>query len=198
MLMFAVTWLLRALAATWRVEREPWPATGASVVAFWHGDLLPMIALHRDPGLTGGVPLVGLASLSDDGDLVAQALERLGYDVIRGSSSRGGAAALRACVHALKSRRSPALAVDGPRGPAGVVQPGAEALAAHQRVAVVWGRIDARGWRARSWDSTLVPWPFARVRVRYGLWRAGDPPLGDVMGPPGFPPTPPADERAPR
>ena len=174
--------LLRLLAATWRVQRDPWPGQGPAVVAFWHGDLIPMVALHRDRASTGGSALVGLASRSSDGDLIAHALTALGYEVIRGSSSRGGVAALRSALGALARGGSPALAVDGPRGPAGVVQPGAEALAVRQSVPVIWGRVEARGWRARSWDRTLVPWPFARVRIRYGVWRAGDPPLGEVMG----------------
>lgn len=166
--------LVRALAFTWRVEREPWPVEGPSVVAFWHAELVPMVALHRAPRRTGGAGLVGLASQSSDGEVVASALKSLGYGVIRGSSSRGGASALRAAIRALSMGQSPAFAVDGPRGPAGVAQPGAEALANRAGVPIVWGRVEARGWRARSWDRTLVPWPFAKVRVRYGVWRAGD------------------------
>ncbi len=178
----ALVWLLRLLAFTWRVERDPWPVPGASVVAFWHGEVLPMLALHRDSRLTGGAELVALASLSKDGDIVTAALERLGYGVIRGSSSRGGFAALRAAKAAIKAGRSPALAVDGPRGPAGVVQPGAEALAKVTGAPVVWGRVEAAGWRARSWDRMLVPWPFARVRIRYGVWTEGR--LRESLGPP--------------
>ncbi len=165
---------VRLLAFTWRVEREAWPVGGASVVAFWHGELVPMVALHRDPSLTGGAPLVGLASQSSDGEIVAAALRALGYRVIRGSSSRGGATALRAAARALADGQSPALAVDGPRGPAGVAQPGAEALATRAGMPIVWGRVEANGWRAGSWDRTLLPWPFAKVRVRYGVWRAGE------------------------
>lgn len=173
---------LQALALTWRVERDPWPVLGASVIALWHGELIPMVALHRTPGTTGGAPLVALASRSKDGDLVARALVSLGYRVIRGSSSRGGAGALRAALTALHEGSSPVLTVDGPRGPAGRVQPGAEILATRESVPIVWGRIEAAGWRASSWDRTLVPWPFARVRVRYGVWRPGDAPLGVAMG----------------
>lgn len=175
-------WALRALALTWRVERDPWPIRGATVIALWHSELIPMVALHRAPHSTGGAPLVPIASLSTDGDLLAQALSSLGYQVIRGSSSRGGVGALRAALGALREGSSPVLAVDGPRGPVGKVQPGAEVLARRGEVPVVWGRIESTGWRARSWDRALVPWPFARVRVRYGAWRPGDGPLGEAMG----------------
>ncbi|MFZ5480375.1 MAG: DUF374 domain-containing protein, partial [Myxococcota bacterium] len=91
-----LAWAVRALAYTWRVERPPFPVEGACVCAFWHGDQLPMIALHR------GMGLVGVASRSRDGELLARVLARLGYDVVRGSSSRGGAGVLRACERVLR------------------------------------------------------------------------------------------------
>lgn len=167
---------VRFLAHTWRVERDPWPVQGACVLAFFHGEQLPMIALHR------GLGIVGVTSLSRDGTLVAEVLRRLGYEVVRGSSSRGGVGALLACRDVLRRGQRPALAVDGPRGPAMSVQPGAEGLARGEGVPVVFGRVEARGWRARSWDRFLVPWPFARVRLRYGVWRPGDGPLAGAMG----------------
>lgn len=186
----ALGWLcalaVRGIAWTWRVEREPWPVVGPSVVAFWHSELVPMVALHRGRARTGGAALVGMASQSADGEVVAAALRALGYGVVRGSSSRGGVGALRASLAALADGGSPALAVDGPRGPAGVAQAGAVALAARAGVPLVYGRIHAKGWRARSWDRTLVPWPFARVALTYGVLRAGED-LSERLGP-----TPPA------
>jgi lysophospholipid acyltransferase (LPLAT)-like uncharacterized protein len=163
-----IAFALRLLSWTWRVEQPPWPTSGPCVVAFWHGDQLPMIALHRGRGL------VGVASLSADGAIVAGVLIRLGYGVIRGSTSRGGAEAIWRLREAIRAGRSPALAVDGPRGPAGSVRGGAEQLARTMDVPVVFGRVVAHGWRARSWDRFVVPWPFARVRVEYGLWRASE------------------------
>lgn len=164
----SIALLVRALARTWRVEQPPWPVEGPCVVAFQHGDLLPMVALHRHRGL------VGLASRSRDGGLVAAVLGALGYAVVRGSSSSGGVEALRAAASAIAAGQSPAFAVDGPRGPGGAVKPGAEALARLAGVPVVYGVVTARGMRLRTWDRFVIPWPFARVRVRYGVWRAGE------------------------
>ncbi len=166
---------VRILAWTWRVERAPWPVEGPCVLAFFHGEQLPMIALHR------GMGIVGVTSLSRDGQLVADVLGRLGYDVVRGSSSRGGIEVIIRCRDAVRAGKRPALAVDGPRGPQFSVQPGAEALATRAAVPVVWGRVEAAGWRARSWDRFLLPWPFARVRVRYGVWHPGHGELGEAM-----------------
>lgn len=167
--------LVRALAWTWRVEQPPWPVEGPCIAAFWHGEQLPMVALHRARGL------VGMASRSKDGELLAAVLVALGYAVVRGSTSRGGVEALRAARSAIREGGSPAIAVDGPRGPAGVVHGGAEALARAESVPVVCGVVAARGYRFGSWDRLLVPWPFARVRVRYAVWRPGEGELAEVL-----------------
>lgn len=166
---------VRALAWTWRVERPAWPVDGPCVVGFWHGELLPMIALHRDQGL------VGMVSLSRDGDLLARCLERLGYGVIRGSTSRGAIAVAKAAARVLAAGKRPAIAVDGPRGPRHQVQAGAESLARLGRAPVVYGVVQARGLQLSSWDRFLIPWPFATVRVTYGVWRSGDAPLQAAM-----------------
>jgi len=158
------------LAATWRIQRchgqllRQAQAEGSIVVAFFHGDQLPLVALHR------GEDLVGMASRSADGELLARVIQRFGYGAVRGSSSRGGVAAgLRAIKGVLEEGRSLALAVDGPRGPRRVPQRGAVSIAAMSGRPVVFAVVRARpAWRAGSWDSFVVPWPFARVEVRYG------------------------------
>jgi Amino-transferase class IV/Domain of unknown function (DUF374) len=66
--------------------------------------------------------MAALVSRSRDGELVAAALARLGIACARGSSSRGGAAGLRAIVRLLRRGLDAAFAVDGPRGPARVVR----------------------------------------------------------------------------
>lgn len=137
---------------------------GACVVSLWHGDLLPMIALHR------GMGLVPMASLSRDGDRIAKALEILGYEVIRGSTSKGAMAAYRQSRKVVKTGGRPVLTVDGPRGPRGTVHPGAESLARAAGVVIVHGEVEAHGFRLRSWDRFLIPWPFAAVKLRYTVW----------------------------
>jgi hypothetical protein len=52
-------------------------------------------------------------------------------------------------------------------------------------------RVQGAGWRARSWDRFLVPWPFARVVVRYHVCTA-DEPLRDWLDPAGATPAGPA------
>ena len=60
-------------------------------------------------------------------------------------------------------------AVDGPRGPARSVQPGAVWLASLTGNPVLPFHSEAdRFWTARSWDGTQVPKPFARAAMVVG------------------------------
>jgi len=140
-------------------------AEGPLVAAFFHEDQLPLVALHRH------MRMVGMASLSRDGQLLSDVVQRLGYRVIRGSTSRGTLRVGRAALRALQQEgASLALAVDGPRGPRRKVQEGAVAFAAMAGRPLVFLAVHAApAWRARSWDRFLVPLPFARVELRYGL-----------------------------
>ena len=149
-------WLLRA---TWRVKVEGDVPKYSLLFAFFHGDMLPLVALPvpKKPTL--------LVSLSRDGDMSAVASRFLGYGVARGSTSRGAVAGAMNLARGLRGGQPAALAVDGPRGPVGVAGESAGRLAAMGKAELVAVAAAAHGWRLRSWDRMLVPRPFARVRI---------------------------------
>ena len=131
--------------------------------ALWHGRMFLSIQVHRNQGIAT------MASLSKDGEIIAGWLERNGYVVARGSTSRGGGAAFKEMVRSMRSGRAGALTVDGPRGPARVVQPGVVELA---RLTGAWilpiTFSSVRPRFLRSWDRYLVPLPFSENVVAYG------------------------------
>ena len=131
--------------------------------ALWHGRMFLSIQAHRNQGIAT------MASQSKDGEIIARWLERNGYVVARGSSSRGGGTAFKELVRAMRSGRAAALTVDGPRGPARVVQPGIVELA---RITGAWilpiSFSSSRPRFLNSWDRYLVPLPFSRNVVAYG------------------------------
>ncbi len=159
---------LRALGATWRIRyegRNPLDVeTGAQIGAVWHRDLLMIAYVFRDRGFS--VPV----SQSRDGDRITGLLLQLGYEPpTRGSTSRGGAGALRGLVRRVHSGVTVAVTVDGPRGPSRRVKIGAISLARLSGIAVTPVVCSARPClRFGSWDGTLLPLPFARVVVRFG------------------------------
>lgn len=155
---------VRCLAAVVRLDREGvagLPAPGPAVLAGWHGEQLALLWAFRDTGMHV------IVSRSRDGQLATDALARLGVGAIRGSTSGGGASALRAGVRHLRAGGRVAVLVDGPRGPRHEPAPGAAALAALAGVPIVCTRaLSARCLRLRSWDRFEIPAPFGRIRIR--------------------------------
>jgi len=110
-----------------------------------------------------------LISASRDGELLADAIKRFGFDVVRGSSSRLGASAILQLEGVLASGRDVVITPDGPRGPAYELGPGIIFLAQKSGAAVVPINIEYSScWRIKSWARFIVPRPFARVRVIIG------------------------------
>ena len=154
---------------TWRIDGaehfdELMRAGRPPILALWHGRILPATLYWRDRGI------VAMTSQNFDGEWIARLMARFGYRAARGSTSRGGARALVQMRRELvRSRRSVAFTVDGPRGPARVAQPGAVWLAGATGLPVLPFHIEAsRYWSARSWDRGMIPKPFARVSVAIG------------------------------
>jgi hypothetical protein len=148
--------------ATGRPLRGPQPLQ-AGLYALWHEHLLPLAYLHRGQGA------VAMVSRHRDGEILARVLDRLGYEVVRGSTTRGGAAAYRALVRAGRKGRPLAVTPDGPRGPRRRADPGAVRAARAADLPIVPVAAAAeRGWRLNSWDRFLVPAPGTRVWVAHG------------------------------
>lgn len=170
-LLAPVYWLL---SKTWRI-RESGPAKVLStyvqtrtrapcVFAHWHGDELVLVGYYANRNLAV------LASHSKDGSIMAKTLELLGYQVFRGSSSKGGAGGLIGLIRAVRGGSQAALAVDGPRGPIYQVKTGVVELAhrTEKWIVPVRTRCD-RAWNfSRSWNKAYLPKPFAQVEVEYG------------------------------
>lgn len=163
--------LLRALAASWRyreLDVHGRPATtrtraDSAIYALWHAQLLPLTLRHMHQNLAV------MISRHRDGEIISRMIIPLGYRPIRGSSTRGGSAALREFADAAREGHPLAITTDGPTGPARRCKPGA-ALAASE---LGWPIVPAaaaptRAWRFRSWDEFLLPKPGSVIYVTYG------------------------------
>ena len=169
--------LVRLLGATWRIEilghdprraaNSSGPATATQtrhLAALFHESMLPCSWFFRDRRY--GVAV----SRSRDGDLIRATLLSLGYsEPARGSSSRGGSAALRGLVRQLSEGVTVSVVVDGPRGPARVAKTGIISLGRLVDAPIQPVAFSARpALRLGSWDRSLIPLPFARVVCAFG------------------------------
>jgi lysophospholipid acyltransferase (LPLAT)-like uncharacterized protein len=143
------------------------PMTENYIGGLWHNRLLLIsyvlkrFAPHR--------PGAGLISASRDGDLIAPLVERFGFQVVRGSSSRLGATGMLELVGVLAGGRDVLLTPDGPRGPVYEPGPGIILLAQKSGSPIQPINIEFSScWRVKSWDRFILPRPFSKVRVIFG------------------------------
>ena len=132
------------------------------IYVFWHENIL--LPLYLRPHCN----LAMLLSRHKDAEVLARVASHMGFDCVRGSTKRGGAAAL------LEMRRRGqhmhlTMTPDGPRGPRRELSTGTIFLASKLGLPIVpIGLGCDRPWRASSWDQFAVPRPFSRARCILG------------------------------
>jgi lysophospholipid acyltransferase (LPLAT)-like uncharacterized protein len=135
--------------------------------ALWHNRLLLISYVFKK--FIPQRPGAGLISASRDGDMIADATRRFGFDVVRGSSSRMGASAILELTNVLATGRDILMTPDGPRGPVYQLGPGIVFLAQKSGAAVIPVNLEYSScWRVKSWDRFIVPRPFSKVRLIFG------------------------------
>ncbi|WDQ18561.1 lysophospholipid acyltransferase family protein [Rhodopirellula sp. P2] len=135
---------------------------------------LAILHAHQLAALSLSAPKVGaMVSRSRDGDLLMPLLRGNGCVPIRGSSGvgeKGGATALTKMIRHVKDGNPSVIAVDGPRGPRGVVQKGIAMVAIKADVPIVpVVLIPRRRWiLPKAWDRMQILLPFTRVDALFG------------------------------
>lgn len=110
-----------------------------------------------------------LVSEHGDGEIIARTLKSLGYDLIRGSTTHGGA---RALVDMRKRFESPGIITitpDGPNGPYRELKSGAVILAKQTGVPILpMSAYTSRPKFLKSWDRFHLVKPFVKCVLMYG------------------------------
>jgi lysophospholipid acyltransferase (LPLAT)-like uncharacterized protein len=162
----ALYWLIKIIGATLKFEIKGWENFDESkpqVLCFWHNRIPIATYFWRYR------KIIVMSSQSFDSEYIARFIQRFGYGAAKGSSTRGGKAALIQMIRAVRDGKSAAFTVDGPRGPVYEAKPGAILLAAKSNALIVPFSISLnRYWQLRSWDKIQIPKPFARVVVVIG------------------------------
>ncbi|HEX4112470.1 MAG TPA: lysophospholipid acyltransferase family protein [Stellaceae bacterium] len=155
-------WTVEGAAHADRLHAANKPYIGA----FWHGRLLMMPF-----GWPRVMPLAMLISAHPDGRIIADAVRRLGVDIIAGSTNHGASEALRAMVRALRKGNCIAITPDGPDGPAMTASAGIVQVARITGAPIVpITYATSRRVILKSWDRFHLPLPFGR-----GIFLIGEP-----------------------
>lgn len=134
------------------------------IVACWHSCLLiPFMHLS-------GNQYHGVTGTHGDAEIITRIGEKLGWNILRGSSTERGREAYDNMLRILQERENlVAITPDGPKGPAKI--PKAGAVRAAQRTGVVIvpaAGQSTRRWSFTNWDTFYVAKPFGQIEIVYG------------------------------
>ena len=133
------------------------------IYSLWHDRIFLGTYFLRDRRL------VVMTSQSFDGEYIARFIQRFGFGVIRGSSTRGGARALVEMIKSMRQGHPMAFTIDGPRGPRYIAKPGPILLAKKTRNPILPFVVQPRRfWTVNSWDKMQIPRPFSPALTIYG------------------------------
>ncbi len=158
-------WFLRTVFALNKktvINGDRWEeilSTGRPVlICCWHGRLLFPVFRWNQEGTHA------LAGLHMDAEIISRIGEKLGWSMLRGSSSRGGVKVYKQLLDTLEKRGRVFITPDGPRGPEQEIKQGT-IKSAEQTDAIIVpisGQASRR-WEIKNWDTFVVPKPFGRI-----------------------------------
>ena len=159
--------LINLIAKTLRFEVEGWEnfeqieqAGKLPILTFWHNRLFSFAYFWRRR------KIVMMVSQSFDGNILSRLLQRQGFGVSRGSSTRGGKKALDEMVLVMNKGIPTAITIDGPKGPLYVAKLGSTLLAKKTGNPIMPFSIEVKNfWEIKSWDRLQIPKPFSRAKL---------------------------------
>jgi lysophospholipid acyltransferase (LPLAT)-like uncharacterized protein len=106
-----------------------------------------------------------LLSQHRDAEWLSRTAHHLGFQMVRGSTFRGGGKALRELLRKSEDTNI-AITPDGPRGPRRKLAQGPIYVASKlQRPLVLQGFAFDQPWRTNTWDRFAIPRPYSRARA---------------------------------
>ena len=164
-------WFLRFAYATNR-----WDITGAHkyqtllqegqsiILAIWHGRFLGLFMNLAGKGY------YGVAGTHADAEIISQIGARIGWHLLRGSSSDRGREVYEEIVNTLRRPgQLVAITPDGPKGPAKIPKAGVIRAAMKTGAPVIpVASQSTRRWEFTNWDTFVVAKPFGRTFLHYG------------------------------
>ena len=139
------------------------------IPCYWHQQHL-FCGWYMLQQIKRGMKIGFLVSPSVDGEIPAKIVSSRGATVIRGSSTRTGAKALRDMFLIItKDKVSPVTTSDGPTGPIYKFKPGAAMLSQMTKAPMLPIACAASSaWYLGSWDHFMIPKPFTRIVIAVG------------------------------
>lgn len=150
--------LIDLISKTWNIRTNNIDIIDNSIIAFWHGKMLPVWFYFKNK------KPIGVVSKSKDGQILSDLLENWNYKLIRGSSSKGGKKVLASIIENLNNYTI-LITPDGPRGPKEEFKPGIFIASNRTGKAFYFVdvKIDNKYIFKKAWDNFEFPMPFTNI-----------------------------------
>ena len=166
--------LLRMISATVRYQMvESIPRSNPNdpeceingIYAIWHDEvLMPITARTKIKRHTANNRISALVSRHQDGSILTEFMKHFAIEAIRGSSSKGGASAIRQLLGSSEKSHI-VITPDGPRGPRHRAKQGIIYVASQTGMPLLVNvSAVSRCWNLKgNWTNLIVPKPFAKA-----------------------------------
>lgn len=154
--------LIHLISITWRVKIIGDFPSMPSIIAFWHGKMMPVWKAFSRKNAKA------LVSQSKDGEILTSILNFWGYQVVRGSSSKGGKEALEQIIELSQSGYF-LITPDGPQGPREQMKVGAviSSIRTGTPLILCGVKIISPKIFEKSWDKFEFPLPFSKIIIKF-------------------------------
>ena len=136
----------------------------SGIYYFWHQNLIGSVLFLKKNQRN----INCIVSPSNDGKIAGSVCEKLGFNVLYGSSYKSPVALIKKTLRSLK--KDPRLFVvgDGSRGPAFNLQPGIVKLAKTSNLPLIFLECSASSFftMKKSWDQFQIPKPFSTITIK--------------------------------
>lgn len=136
----------------------------STLISCWHNRLalVPFIAPTN-------IKVNILHSGHRDGNIIRNIMHLFNFSTISGSSSKGGANALRQILKTVKNNESVGIVPDGPRGPIYNINGAIAKIASKTETMIIPISYNCRKKKVfNSWDKFILPLPFNKIAFFFG------------------------------
>ena len=143
------------------------------LICCWHSRFVLVSRFFKKIRL----PLWAISSTHRDSEIMATILQKWGFKLIKGSSTRGWNRVLKTMIKLFRVDKTIiALTNDGPKGPPHITKKGAVSLAIKQRAQIIAVSGTASSYfTLPSWDKTKIPCCFSTIHIQFSA------PLSDLQ-----------------
>ena len=154
-------WKIYNIDALKNARQNPRPV----LLCCWHSRFVLVSRYFKKISL----PVWAISSTHRDSEIMANILYKWGFQLIKGSSTRGWSNVLKSMIRLFENKNSIiAMTNDGPKGPPHIAKKGSVSLALKKNVQIIAvSGTASKYYSLPSWDQTKIPKLFSTIHIQF-------------------------------